>query len=64
MKAKDSENLNKIIQAINEVMPNLDISTNEDEEGITVQFEIPRAGVVGRPRNKPQLPLETVGGQG
>jgi hypothetical protein len=50
MKAKDSENLNKIIQAVNEIIPNVDISFIENETAINLSIELPKAGVIGRPK--------------
>lgn len=50
MKALDMERISKITAAINEIVPNLDTKIVEGESEITLTLELPKAGVVGRPK--------------
>lgn len=58
MKAIDSTKINSIITAINEKVANLDTTLNETETDIILTIKLPKAGVVGRPRNKRIDPLQ------
>ena len=61
MKAKDTETLNKVILAINVIIPNIDISVDEVDDGINIQFLIPKTSPVGRPRKL--IGIDSVTGQ-
>ena len=58
MKAKDSSNLNDIIQAVNEAVTNLEVTTTETDTDINILVRLPKVGTIGRPRKVDPLQAE------
>ena len=53
MKARDASHLNDIIQAVNEAVTNLEVTTTETDTDINILVRLPKVGTIGRPRKDP-----------